>query len=231
MKNLDVPKNNRDKKFTVTIPINGISIEGLLRVPHTPRGIVLFAHGSGSDRYSPRNNFVAGVLRRARIATLLFDLLTEEEDLVYQNRFDIKLLTNRLMTATSWVKKQDRLKNLKIGYFGASTGAASALKAAAGIGSDIRAVVSRGGRPDLAMDEIDKVKSPTLLIVGENDPEVIKLNQFAYEALNTTKKLEIIPDATHLFEEPGTLEKAAELASDWFKKYLTHNFKEPFRKL
>ncbi len=229
MKNLDVPKDNRDKKFTVTIPMNGISVEGLLRVPHTPRGIVLFAHGSGSGRYSPRNNFVAGVLRKARIATLLFDSLTEEEDLVYENRFDIKLLTNRLMAATNWVKKQDQLKNLKIGYFGASTGTASALKAAAKIGSDVRAVVSRGGRPDLAMDEIKKVKSPVLLIVGGNDPEVIELNRLAYAALNTTKKLEIVEDASHLFEEPGTLEKAAELASDWFKKYLTHNFKEGFR--
>lgn len=230
MKNLDVPKDNRDKKSIVTIPINEAFVEGILRIPHTPRGIVLFAHGSGSSRYSPRNNFVAGVLRQARIATLLFDLLTEEEDLIYENRFNIELLTNRLIAATNWARKQKQLKNLKFGYFGASTGAASALKAAARIGSDIRAVVSRGGRPDLAMNEINKVKSPTLLIVGENDPEVIKLNQTAYTALNTTKRIEIIPDASHLFEEPGTLEKASELASNWFKKYLTHSFKEGFRK-
>lgn len=230
VKNLDVPKDNKDKKFTVTIPVNELSVEGILRIPHNPRGIVLFAHGSGSGRHSPRNNFVAEILRKARVATLLFDLLTEEEDLIYENRFNIELLTERLIVATNWVKKQPHLGGLKIGYFGASTGAASALKAAARLGSDIKAVVSRGGRPDLAMAEIVKVKSPTLLIIGENDPEVIKLNEQAYDALNTIKKLEIIPGATHLFEEPGTLEKAAELASDWFEKYLSHGFKEPFRK-
>lgn len=230
VKNLNVPKDNRDKKYTVTIPINQVSVEGILRVPRNPRGIVLFAHGSGSGRYSPRNNFVAGVLRQARIATLLFDLLAEEEDLSYENRFDIELLTKRLIAATNWVQKQNHLKNLKVGYFGASTGSASALKAAARVGSDIRAIVSRGGRPDLTMDEISRVSSSTLLIVGENDPEVIKLNKQAYDALNTTKKLEIIPGATHLFEEPGTLEKVAQLSSDWFKKYLAHGFKEPFKK-
>ena len=230
VKNLDVPKDNKDKKFTVTIPVNDVSVEGILRIPHNPRGIVLFAHGSGSGRHSPRNNFVASILRRARVGSLLFDLLTEEEDLIYENRFDIELLTQRLMTATKWVQTQPETKNLKLGYFGASTGTASALKAAARVGSDIRAIVSRGGRPDLAMDEIGRVKSPTLLIVGENDPQVLELNQLAYQALNTTKKLEIIPEATHLFEEPGTLEKAAELASEWFKKYLAHNFREPFRK-
>lgn len=225
-----MPKDNRDKNFTVTIPVNKVLVEGILRVPHNPRGIVLFAHGSGSGRYSPRNIYVAGILRQARIATLLFDLLTEEEDLIYENRFNIELLTERLTAVTNWVKKNKEFKNLKFGYFGASTGAASALKAAARIGSDIRAIVSRGGRPDLAMDEIKKVKSSTLLIVGENDPQVLELNKLAYEVLNTTKKIEIIPGATHLFEEPGTLEKVAELASDWFKKYLTHNFKEAFRK-
>lgn len=229
VKNLDVPKDNSDKRYMVDIPVNGVTVEGVLRVPHNPRGIVLFAHGSGSGRHSPRNNFVAEILRQSRVATLLFDLLTEEEDLVYENRFDIELLTERLISATKWVRKQPGLKNLKLGYFGASTGAASALQAAARIGSDIRAVVSRGGRPDLAMDEINKVKSSTLLIVGENDPQVIELNQQAYEILNTTKKLEIIPGATHLFEEPGTLQKVAELASSWFKKYLAHNFKESFR--
>lgn len=229
MKNLDTPKDNRDKKYIVTIPIDNVAIEGILRVPHTPRGIVLFAHGSGSGRHSPRNNFVAGILRRVRIATLLFDLLTEEEEIIFENRFNIELLTERLITATNWIRNESHLKSLKIGYFGASTGAAAALKAAARLGSDVRAVVSRGGRPDLALDEITKVKSPTLLIVGENDPEVIKLNQLAYETLNTTKKLEIIPGATHLFEESGTLEKAAEAASGWFRKYLSHGFKEPFR--
>ncbi|EKD91086.1 MAG: dienelactone hydrolase [uncultured bacterium] len=229
VKNLDVPKDNKDVRSTVTIPVNGVSVEGVLRIPHNPRGIVLFAHGSGSGRHSPRNNFVAEVLRRSRVATLLFDLLTEEEDLDYAMRFEIELLTERLIKATSWIRKQPHLKGLKLGYFGASTGAAAALNAAARVGSDIRAVVSRGGRPDLAMDELAKVKSPTLLIVGEEDPEVLDLNRQAYQAIITTKKLEIIPNATHLFEETGTLEKAAEHASDWFKKYLSHNFKEGFR--
>ena len=229
MKNLDALKDNKDKKYNVNITINGVTVEGVLRIPHNPRGVVLFAHGSGSGRHSTRNNFVASILRRARIATLLFDLLTEEEDLIYENRFNIELLTQRLMAATKWAIKQSEVKKLKVGYFGASTGSASALKAAARIGSDIRAVVSRGGRPDLALDEIDRVKSPTLLIVGENDPQVIELNKQAYEALNTTKKLEVVPGATHLFEESGTLQKVAELASAWFKKYLSRNFKEAFR--
>ncbi len=228
MKNLDVPKDNKDQKITVSIPVNEWTVEGILRVPHNPRGIVLFAHGSGSGRHSPRNNFVAEVLRKARVATLLFDLLTEEEDEIYENRFDIELLTERLIIATKWIRKQRWAKNLKLGYFGASTGAAAALMAASRIGPDIRAIVSRGGRPDLALDEIGKVKSATLLIVGENDPQVEMLNREAYDALSSTKKMEIIPGATHLFEEPGTLEKTADLAADWFKKYLSHNFKESF---
>lgn len=224
MRNLVIPKDNHDRNYIITIPLDGISTEGVLRIPHNTCGLVLFVHGSGSGRHSPRNNFVAGILRQARVATLLFDLLTEEEDQIFKNRFNIELLTQRLIQATYWVLKQPRTKNLPLGYFGASTGAAAALKAAAGL-IKIKAIVSRGGRPDLALDEIDKVKSPTLLIVGENDPEVIKLNQEAYSALNTTKKISIIPGATHLFEEPGTLQKAAEEARDWFKKYLVHDTK------
>ncbi|MBI2330109.1 dienelactone hydrolase family protein [Candidatus Daviesbacteria bacterium] len=225
VKNLNIPKDNLDKNYLVTISLNGLKTEGILKIPHNPLGIVLFAHGSGSSRFSPRNNFVAGILRRARVATLLFDLLTEEEDLIFENRFNIKLLTQRLIKASEWILSQPQTKNLLIGYFGASTGTASALKAAAGFGSKVRAIVSRGGRPDLAIDEINHVRSPTLLIVGENDPEVIKLNQEAYLKLNTTKKLEIIPGATHLFEEPGTLRKVAEISRDWFKKYLAHDTK------
>lgn len=231
MKNLDTPKDNRDKKYNVDIPVNGVFLEGVLRIPHNPRGIVLFSHGSGSGRHSPRNNYVAGVLRQARTATLLFDLLTEEEDLISENRFNIDLLTDRLIKVTQWTQKYPQIKGLKIGYFGASTGSASALKASVEIGKDIRAIVSRGGRPDLVMDQIKNVKSPTLLIVGEEDPQVLGLNQQVYNLLETTKKIEIIPGASHLFEEAGTLEKAGELASDWFKKYLTHNFKEGFRKV
>lgn len=231
MKNLDTPKDNRDQRIIISIPEENKFMEGILRIPHNPRGIVLFAHGSGSGRNSPRNIYAAGILRGARVATLLFDLLTEEEDLVYENRFNIELLTNRLLLATDWIHKQKVFKKLKTGYFGVSTGAAAALKAAARIGSDIRAVVSRGGRPDLAMDEIQNVKSAVLFLVGENDPEVIKLNKLAYDALNSTKKIEIIPGASHLFEEKGTLEKAADLSASWFKKYLTANFKEAFKEL
>lgn len=180
---------------------------------------MLFAHGSGSSRFSPRNTYVAQVLNSAKIATFLFDLLTVEEDQVYENRFDINLLTLRLIAATFWVKKQTQTKDLKIGYFGASTGAASALIAAARAKSNIAAVVSRGGRPDLAMDVLAKVVSPTLLIVGDSDFGVIELNQQAYDALRAIKKLEIVKGATHLFEEPGALEEVAKLATNWFLVY------------
>jgi putative phosphoribosyl transferase len=204
----------------VTIPVNDVSIEGNLVVPENPIGIVIFSHGSGSGRFSPRNNFVAEVLQKAQIATLLADLLTPEEDEVYENRFDIDLLTDRLFSIIAWLKSQTPTKNLNIGLFGASTGAASALRAGAILGPKIRAIVSRGGRPDLAMEELSKVSTPTLLIVGGEDDVVIKLNEEALEKLNTIKKLEIIPGATHLFEEPGTLEEVALLAKEWFKQYL-----------
>jgi dienelactone hydrolase len=198
----------------VSISVQGLKLEGLLRLPANPVGIVLFSHGCGSGRFSSRNNFVAEVLYNAGIASLLFDLLTEQEDEVYENRFNIELLTTRLVTITQWVKQQSTLSNLPIGYFGASTGAASALKAAARL-DDIEAVVSRGGRPDLAKDELAKVAAPTLLIVGGNDPQVLSLNEAAYKDLNSIKKLEIVAEATHLFEEPGALEKVAALASNW----------------
>lgn len=204
----------------VTIPINAVSIEGNLVVPENSIGIVVFSHGSGSGRFSPRNNFVAEVLQKAQIATLLADLLTPEEDEVYENRFDIDLLTDRLLSIIAWLKSQTPTKNLNIGLFGASTGVASALRAGAILGPKIRAIVSRGGRPDLAMEELSKVSAPTLLIVGGEDDVVIKLNEEALEKLNTIKKLEIIPGATHLFEEPGTLEEVALLAKEWFKQYL-----------
>lgn len=189
-------------------------------IPQRVPGIVLFAHGSGSSRLSPRNNFVAEVLREAGLGTLLIDLLTEEEDEVYETRFDIDLLTKRLIAIIHWLQEQPRTKNLNVGLFGASTGAAAALKVAARMKSEIAAVVSRGGRPDLAMDVLERVVSPTLLIVGGNDVGVIELNETAFEKLRCLKQLEIIEGATHLFEEPGTLEKVAHLARDWFKKYL-----------
>ncbi|MGZ3608504.1 MAG: dienelactone hydrolase family protein [Ktedonobacteraceae bacterium] len=205
----------------VQIPIDSIKLEGSLALPIQIQGLVVFAHGSGSSRFSPRNNFVARVLREEGFGTLLMDLLTEEEDTIYQTRFNIDLLTERLLLSTRWLQEQSRTKDLVIGYFGASTGAAAALKAAAAEGSKIGAVVSRGGRPDLAKDALELVQSPTLLIVGGNDDIVIELNREAYSRLKGKKQLVIVPGATHLFEEPDTLEEVAHLATNWFKQYLT----------
>lgn len=193
-------------------------LEGALAVPEGAEGIVLFAHGSGSSRHSPRNNFVAQVLRKSGMGTLLMDLLTREEDMDYDTRFDIELLSGRLETATRWLK--DEMPGMRIGYFGASTGAAAALKAAVSMGEVIGAVVSRGGRPDLAFDSLPKVKAPTLLIVGGRDDVVIELNRKAYAKLKCDKELVIVPGATHLFEEPGALEEVASLAAFWFKERL-----------
>jgi putative phosphoribosyl transferase len=204
----------------VRIPIDSIKLEGSLALPREAQGLVIFAHGSGSSRFSPRNNFVARVLREAGIGTLLMDLLTEEEDTVYQTRFNIDLLTERLLLATKWLQEQPRTKDLVHGYFGASTGAAAALQAAAAEGSKIGAVVSRGGRPDLAEEALAHVHSPTLFIVGGNDDVVIELNREAYTKLKGKKQLVIVPGATHLFEEPGALEEVARLATEWFKQYL-----------
>jgi len=205
----------------VQIPIDSTYLEGSLALPRQQvQGLVVFAHGSGSSRFSPRNNFVAHILQKAGIGTLLMDLLTEEEDAVYQSRFNIDLLTERLLLATKWLQEQPRTKGLVIGYFGASTGAAAALKAAAAGDSKIGAVVSRGGRPDLAEEALTHVQSPTLLIVGGNDHVVIELNREAYARLKGKKQLVIVPGATHLFEEPGTLEEVARLATEWFKQHL-----------
>jgi len=204
----------------VRIPAGGVELDGLLAVPAGARGVVVFAHGSGSSRFSPRNNFVAGVLRGRGIATLLFDLLTQEEDALYENRFDIGLLTKRLVAATEWILKQPRTRGLRVGYFGASTGSACALRAAAAMGKVVAAVVSRGGRPDLTGEDIARVRAPTLLIVGGADHGVIELNRSAYAQLRAEKRMEVVPGATHLFEEPGALEKVAELAADWFERYL-----------
>jgi putative phosphoribosyl transferase len=207
----------------VRIPADDVHLEGMLELPATAQGLVLFAHGSGSSRHSPRNNYVAQVLRDKGIGTLLLDLLTLAEDLDYQTRFDITLLTHRLLIATYWVKMHTPpTRLLSIGYFGASTGAAAALQAAAALGDDIHAVVSRGGRPDLAgSHDLAKVKCPTLLLVGSRDEEVLELNREAYAQLHCTKELTIIPGATHLFEEAGTLEEVADQATTWFSQYLT----------
>jgi putative phosphoribosyl transferase len=204
----------------VQIPLDGHAHAGELLVPPAARGILLFAHGSGSSRLSPRNTFVARSLHGRRLATLLFDLLTEAEDTDYARRFDIELLTRRLVAVTDWVTRQATLHTLAIGCFGASTGAAAALQAAALRPQLVRAVVSRGGRPDLADALLSRVRAPTLLIVGGDDHEVIALNRQAYARLSCVKALEIVPGATHLFEEPGTLERVAELAGDWFERHL-----------
>jgi putative phosphoribosyl transferase len=204
----------------VNISVNAVSLPGRLVLPDQARGIVIFAHGSGSSRFSPRNRFVAEVLHNSGIGTLLFDLLTPEEDQVYENRFNIDLITERLLKATEWLARQEEVQGVSFGYFGASTGAAAALEAAARLDGRIKAVVSRGGRPDLAMEVLPRVEAPTLLIVGGLDLQVLELNRQALEKLQADKHLEIIPGATHLFEEPGTLEQAANAAAAWFKKKL-----------
>jgi putative phosphoribosyl transferase len=224
----------------VQIPIGSSSLSGDLDIVDGMQGVVLFAHGSGSGRHSPRNRYVAKVLREAGLGTLLFDLLTEDEEVIDEQtrhlRFDIGLLAERLIRATDWLLQRFAASTSadipSIGYFGASTGAAAALIAAAKRGDIINAVVSRGGRPDLAGDEyLNQVRAPTLLLVGGNDDQVIGLNQEAYDKLKLLKeedekKLTIIPGATHLFEEPGKLEQVAQLASEWFASFLKHQTKK-----
>lgn len=203
---------------------SGMTLKGDLNVPEGSASIVIFAHGSGSSRLSPRNTMVAKYLNQANMGTLLFDLLTEKEDEVYENRFDIELLTQRLIAATQWLQSQTEYRDLAVGYFGASTGAAAALNAAAQLQTSVKAVVSRGGRPDLAMALLDRVTAPTLLIVGSMDYDVLQLNNKAYERLTSEKKMEIIPGATHLFEEPGTMEQVIEVAKSWFQIHLLNYF-------
>lgn len=207
----------------VHVAVDSVTLEGALGIPRAAQGLVLFAHGSGSSRLSPRNNYVAGVLRAGGLATLLIDLLTRDEDRVYEARFDIDLLTQRLVAVTRWLQAQARTRALALGYFGASTGAAAALAAAAQLGAAIGAVVSRGGRPDLALAVLDRVQAPTLLIVGGLDDVVIDLNRKAHARLKVATELVIVPGATHLFEEPGTLEEVARLATAWFQRHLSKN--------
>ncbi len=205
----------------VHIPAGTATVEGMLEIPEPNVGLVLFAHGSGSSRHSPRNNYVASVLRDAGVGTLLMDLLTPDEDRDYSRRFDIGLLTRRLLDAADWAATQDATKHLPLGFFGASTGAAAALEAAAKLGTATRAVVSRGGRPDLASQRaLASVTAPTLLLVGGSDDGVIDLNQLAYDQLRCKKEMVIVPGATHLFEEPGTLEAVASRAAGWFAEHL-----------
>jgi len=206
------------------LTLASVTLEGALRIPEGATGIVLFAHGSGSSRHSPRNRYVAQALNEGGLATLLIDLLTSaeerEDDRTARLRFDIHLLAERVIAATGWLLQNAATKHLRIGYFGASTGAAAALEAAAERPNEIGAVVSRGGRPDLALPDLGRVKAPALLIVGGRDAAVIEMNREAFEHLQTEKRLEIVPGATHLFEEPGTLERVAHLARDWFTGHL-----------
>lgn len=213
--------NYMDFKYNseIKIPVGKVILEGELIIPLKANAIIIFSHGSGSSRFSPRNKMVADYLHQKNFGTLLFDLLTQEEDEHYHNRFDIELLTRRLIGATTWLEEQSFAKGLSLAYFGASTGAASALKAAAYL-PQLSAVVSRGGRPDMAMDILEKVEAPTLLIVGRLDYEVLQLNQDAYINLNCEKKLEVIEGATHLFEEQGAMEQVCEKAGLWFTNYL-----------
>src|SRR6266478_9416236 len=199
-------------------------LSGNLTIPDNAVGLVLFAHGSGSSRHSPRNQFVAHTLNDAGLAALLFDLLTPEEEATdmytREHRFNIGLLAERLVYATQWAKQQEQTRNLRISYFGSSTGAAAALVAAAEIPQDFGAIVSRGGRPDLAGDALPKVQAPTLLIVGGNDYPVIEMNKAALARMQCEKELKIVTGATHLFEEPGTLEQVASLAAEWLQRHL-----------
>lgn len=209
---------------SVDIPVGDAMLDGDLHLPAQARGLVLFVHGSGSSRHSPRNQYVAQVIRTAGIGTLLFDLLTPEEERIDLRtpylRFDMDLLAGRLEEVTAWVADTDATRQLRIGYFGASTGGGAALIAAARLGQDIGAVVSRGGRPDLAGALLPKVLAPTLLIVGGRDDVVIQLNEAAYAQLQCEKALRIVPGATHLFEEPGALDEVARLATEWFQQHL-----------
>lgn len=209
----------------IVIPINSITLRGNLIIPQGAKGIVVFAHGSGSSRHSSRNQYVARELQKEGLGTLLFDLLTADEEKIdmvtLHLRFDIELLANRLIDVTTWLINNPDTKELNLGYFGASTGAAAALIAAKKHSDVVKAVVSRGGRPDLADKALPDVKAPTLLIVGGKDFQVIEMNQWALERLTLKEKqMEIVPGATHLFEEPGTLEEVAYLAGEWFKRFL-----------
>ena len=222
-----MPAHSAIEERTVQVDAGYVRLEGTLGVPHNPNGVIVFAHGSGSSRFSARNRFVAEYLRDGGFATLLIDLLTPEEEAVdvysREYRFDIGRLAERLVGATHWLAHERETERLSVGLFGASTGGGAALVAAAELPDRIGAVVSRGGRPDLAGPALGRVEAPTLLIVGGDDEQVIELNEQALRQLHATARLEIVPRATHLFDEPGALEKVAQLAREWFGKYLGAN--------
>ena len=207
------------KRIEISIPLSSVSLKGELVLPDNAKGIIVFSHGSGSSRFSPRNKMIGELIQQHDMGTLLFDLLTEEEDRIYENRFNIDLLVSRLIETTEWLFQFKETKGFSIGYFGASTGAASALRAAAYFGKKIAAVVSRGGRPDLALNTLPMVTAPTLLIVEQLDTAVIYMNKQAFDELHCIKEMKIIPGATHLFEEPGKLTEVANLAIQWYKEY------------
>ncbi|MGB9933542.1 dienelactone hydrolase family protein [Haloarcula amylolytica] len=211
---------SQPSEHLVSIPVNDVELEGMIEIPDGATGLVVFAHGSGSSRKSPRNNFVAEVIRERGLGTLLFDLLTEAEDTDRDNRFDIQLLTTRLVAVTEWLRDRDDTADLNVGYFGSSTGAASALRAAARRGGDIDAVVSRGGRVDLAEERLGEVGAPTLFIVGGDDTQVLELNREAYDQLSCEKELHVVEGAGHLFEGERELEEVADVAADWFAETL-----------
>ena len=204
----------------VQIPVGDLRLPGLLAIPAGAHGIVVFAHGSGSSRLSPRNNYVAEVIRDRGLGTLLFDLLTEEEDQIRENRFDIPLLTDRLVAATEWLTDQEEASGLAVGYFGSSTGAASALRAAVRPEIDVQAVVSRGGRVDMASEVLGEVSAPTLFVVGGADTQVLELNREAHDQLTCEKELHVVAGAGHLFEAEEELEEVATVAADWFERTL-----------
>jgi dienelactone hydrolase len=206
-------------KYSVSFPLGAIELKGEIAVPEHAHAIVLFAHGSGSSRLSPRNQLVASYLNKQGIATCVFDLLTEEEDRNVSNRFNIELLAQRLEDVTKWISSQDSYRHMRLGYFGASTGAAAAFMAARDL-HQVSCIVSRGGRPDLVMKDLPFIRIPVLLIVGENDVDVIEFNKQAFEKLQGEKLIEIIPSASHLFEEPGAMEKVCVLAANWFRFHM-----------
>lgn len=207
------------KREEISIPLASVTLKGELVLPENALGIVVFSHGSGSSRFSPRNKMVAELIQQNGMGTLLFDLLTEQEDRIYENRFNIDLLVSRLIEATEWLMHNVETEEFPVAYFGASTGAASALRAAAYFEKKIKAVVSRGGRPDLALKALPMVTAPTLLILGQLDVPLIQMNKEAFDQLHCIKEMKIIPGATHLFEEPGKLIEVAEMAISWYKEY------------
>jgi putative phosphoribosyl transferase len=222
----EIVNHNKIKTISVSISIleSGTELKGLLTIPNQAKAIIVFAHGSGSGRLSPRNQFVSHFLEKEGHATLLLDLLTEKEEIIDlatgSYRFNIPLLAKRLIHVVKWLRDEVKTTHLKIAFFGASTGSAAALIATADLGSEIFAIVSRGGRPDIAIDVLHKITTPTLLIVGSKDEEVIALNQKAYEKLTSPKEMQIVENASHLFEENGALQEVAKLAASWFKKHL-----------